>query len=70
MQKSFIQPFETTEKPWYNAYHVRDRKDGTSVWTQVGKAWPHHDLKGLNVQIDKLPLDGRVCIRAPYEKEE
>ena len=70
MTKTIINPFETTEKPWYNAYHVRDRKGGTSVWKKIGRAWPHSDLKGLNIQVDTFPLDGRIVIRQPFEKDE
>lgn len=69
MQKTILNPFETTEKPWYIAYHVRDRKDGTAVWKKIGRAWPHKDLNGLNIQADTFPLDRRIVIRQPFEKE-
>ena len=52
------------------AYHVRDRKDADPIWTRIGSAWAHADGKGFNIQIQTVPLDGRITLRIPAEKAE
>ncbi len=56
--------------PTHVAYNVRDRKDGEAVWTRIGSAWQHADGKGFNIQMDVLPLDGRISLRVPSEKKD
>lgn len=56
-------------KPSHFAYHVRDREQGDSFWTRIGSAWPHADGKGFNIQIETVPLDGRITLRVPSEKK-
>ena len=53
------------------AYHVRDSKNGSKAfWTRIGTAWQHADGKGFNIQIDTVPLDGRIGLRILAEKAE
>jgi len=54
--------------PTHIAYHVRDREGGKGFWTRIGSAWPHADGKGFNIQIDTVPLDGRITLRIADEK--
>lgn len=54
--------------PAYTVYQVRDRSTGESFWTRIGSAWAHADGKGLNIQTDAVPLDGRLTLRVPTEK--
>jgi hypothetical protein len=54
--------------PSHFAYHVRDREKGDAIWTRIGSAWQHADGKGFNVQIETLPLDGRIALRIRAEK--
>jgi len=56
--------------PSHNVYHVRNREGGEGIWTRIGSAWPHADGKGFNVQIETVPLDGRITLRVPSEKAE
>ncbi|MGC3992040.1 MAG: hypothetical protein QM796_20575 [Chthoniobacteraceae bacterium] len=60
----------TSKKPAYIAYHVRDREGGEAFWTRIGSAWPHSDGKGFNIQVEIVPLDGRISLRLPSEKSE
>lgn len=60
----------TAKAPSHTAYHVRDREGGKGFWTRIGTAWPHRDGKGFNIQIDAIPLDGRVTLRVPSEAKE
>ena len=57
--------------PSHIAYHVRDRGEGQkSFWTRIGSAWPHADGKGFNVQLEVVPLDGRITLRVATEQKD
>ena len=49
--------------PSHVAYQVRDREGKKGIWTRIGSAWPHADGNGFNIQIEAVPLDGRIIIR-------
>src|SRR6266704_2215400 len=60
--------------PTYIAYHVKDTNAGENsekrgVWTKVDAAWPNKDGKGFNIVLDVIPLDGRLILREPMERE-
>jgi len=59
----------TSKSPAYIAYHVRDGKD-KGYFNKIGAAWLHKDGKGLNLQIDFVPLDGRITLRTASEKKD
>ena len=59
-----------SKAPSHIAYHVRDREGKKSFWTRIGSAWAHADGKGFNLQIEMVPLDGRVSLRIASEKKE
>ncbi len=62
---------ETTAKaPSHIAYQVRDREGKKGFWTRIGSVWPHADGKGFNIQIEALPVDGRITIRIATETKE
>ena len=54
--------------PTHVAYHVREAKAGKGFWPRIGSAWTHKDGKGFNVQIDVVPLDGRITLRVADDK--
>jgi len=57
--------------PSHVAYQVRDRGDGKNgFWTRIGSVWPHADGKGFNIQLECVPLDGRVTLRIASEKKD
>ena len=61
---------ETASKsPTHVAYHVRDRDGKKSFWTRIGSAWAHADGKGFNLQIEMVPLDGRISLRVATEQK-
>ena len=60
----------TSKTPSHAAYHVRDTKGGNAIWTRIGSAWQHADGKGFNIQIETVPLDGRISLRIPSDKSE
>ena len=60
----------TPKTPSHVAYQVRDREGRKSFWTRIGSAWQHADGKGCNVQIEYVPLDGRITLRVASEKKD
>jgi len=58
------------DKPTYNAYRVRGREGQKGFFTRIGSAWANADGKGFNIQLECVPLDGRVVLRIPSEKKE
>lgn len=58
-----------SKSPTHIAYQVRDGKD-KSYFTRIGVAWLNKDGKGLNVQLECVPLDGRITLRVATEKKE
>jgi hypothetical protein len=59
-----------SKAPSHIAYQVRDREGKKSFWTRIGTAWQHADGKGFNVQLEAVPLDGRVTLRVASERKE
>ena len=52
--------------PDYLAWHVTEKGD-KSYWNKVGAAWSHKDEKGFTVQLESLPVGGRIVLRVPLE---
>ena len=66
----FTEPTTTESKsPTHVAYHVREGKD-KGFWTRIGVAWQHKDGKGFNIQIETVPLDGRIALRVATDKKD
>ena len=55
-------------RPDFIAYNVRESRDGKGFFQRVGAAWPHRDGKGYDVQLDSIPLNGRVTLREMREE--
>ena len=49
---------------------MRDRDGQKGIWTRIGSVWPHNDGKGFNVQLDAVPLDGRITLRIVADKKD
>ena len=58
-----------SKSPSYIAYTVREGKD-KSYFTRIGAAWPHKDGKGFNIQLDAVPLDGKITLRIATDKKD
>jgi hypothetical protein len=59
----------TGKAPSHYAYQVHGREGKNSVFTKIGAAWPNRDGKGFNIQLDCVPLDGRVTIRIANDEK-
>jgi hypothetical protein len=57
-----------SKAPSHVAYHVRNREGGEGYWTRIGSAWAHADGNGFNIQLETVPLDGRIALRVVTEK--
>lgn len=55
---------KTSKKPTHALFHVTDGKDDKAHWVRIGAAWPHKDGKGMSLQLDLLPRDGRIILRS------
>lgn len=55
--------------PAYIAHHVRDGKGDKGFWTRIGAGWMSKDGKGINLQLDVIPLDGKVILRPNTENK-
>lgn len=66
-------PFTTNTKlkPFLLGYTVREN-DNTdkAYWSKVGIAWAHKDGNGYNVQMDALPVDGKLVLRTVPEDHD
>ena len=43
--------------------------NNTSFWTKIGAAFAHKDGEGFDLVLEAVPLDGRVSLRVPKERE-
>ena len=49
-----------TKTPTHFAYQVRNREGKKAIWTRIGSAWAHADGSGFNIQLDAVPIDGKI----------
>ena len=56
--------------PSHYAYVVRDREGQKGFFTKIGAAWANNDGRGFSIQLDAVPLDGRITLRLASEKKE
>ncbi|MEQ1902671.1 MAG: hypothetical protein ABL888_00630 [Pirellulaceae bacterium] len=59
---------KSSTKPTLHAYQVRESNNGKSYWTRIGAAWSNKD-GGFSIQLDSIPLDGRIVCRPPKDGE-
>jgi hypothetical protein len=41
-----------------------------AIWTRIGSAWAHADGEGFNIVLDAVPIEGKITLRVPAEKDE
>ncbi len=59
-----------SKAPTHIAYHTKKTKSGESYRTRIGAAWAHKTGNGFNIQLDVIPLDGRITLFDASEKSE
>ena len=56
------------KQPQLIAYCVKNRGEGQSaIWIKVGAAWAHAGKPGFSIELDALPVDGRLVLIEPRE---
>jgi hypothetical protein len=55
-------------KPSHIAYQVREGENNKAYFNRIGAVWPHKDGQGFNIQLDSVPVDGRVTVRSVQER--
>jgi hypothetical protein len=51
--------------PSHIAYQVNQGKDGKSYWNRIGVAWANKNGKGFTIQLNAVPLDGKIVLQVP-----
>ena len=46
------------------------KKGSKGFWTRIGAAWPHQNGDGFNIQLDCVPVDGRIVLRPAKAEDE
>lgn len=60
---------ETKSKsPTHIAYQVREGDDNKSYFNRIGAVWTHKDGEGFNIQLDSVPVDGKVTVRSVQDR--
>lgn len=55
--------------PSHIAYQVREGGEGQkSYFNRIGSVWPHKDGEGFNIQLDSVPVDGRITVRSVQDR--
>ncbi|CFX24196.1 conserved protein of unknown function [Candidatus Filomicrobium marinum] len=57
-----------SKRPSHIAYQVREGEENKSYFNRIGSVWPHKDGEGYNIQLDAVPVDGRITIRSVQER--
>jgi hypothetical protein len=58
-----------SRKPTHTAFQVRDTTNGKGFWNRIGVAWSNRD-GSLSLQLECVPLDGRVVLQLADKKKD
>ena len=56
------------KKPTHRLYIVTGEGE-KAIWRPIGAGWSHSDGKGMNLNVDALPLQGRLVMREIKAKD-
>lgn len=57
-----------SKRPSHIAYQVREGDDNKSYFNRIGAVWTHKDGEGFNIQLDSVPVDGKVTVRSVQDR--
>ena len=69
MARNTSNPAPEAKAPDFIAWHVANKGE-KAFWTKVGAAWFHRDTKGITLQLEVVPINGRIVLRAPLDGEK
>jgi hypothetical protein len=55
----------TNNLPSHSVYQVIGSEGKKPYWMKIGAAWANGDGRGFSVQLEALPLTGRIVMREP-----
>jgi hypothetical protein len=59
------------KSPDYICYTVKEIEGrDKSIFNRIGAAWSHESGEGHTIQLDALPLDGKIVLLKPKDKSE
>ena len=58
-----------SKKPTLIAYSVKNREGQKAIWTRIGAAWSHDGGNGMSIQLEALPIDGRIVLTEPKAED-
>lgn len=58
----------TTKKPTHIAYAVTG-EGKHAFWTRIGSVWPHQHDEGFNIELNALPVNGRIVLMPPKAED-
>ncbi len=58
-----------SKSPTHIAYQVRESSNGKGFWNRIGVAWANKD-GGFTLQLDSLPIDGRIVCQPADKKQK
>jgi len=47
---------------------IREGNGDKSYFNRIGASWDHKDGEGRNIELDTIPLDGRITLRKNKER--
>jgi hypothetical protein len=61
-----------SKQPMFIAYSVKERGRGRKpIWVRIGGAWPFESgTPGYTIQLDALPIDGRIVLAGLKVEDE
>jgi hypothetical protein len=59
---------KSSGRPSHFAYSVRENQEGKSYFNRVGAVFPHKDGQGFNVDLESVPLSGKIVLRSPLDR--
>ena len=59
---------EVGRRPDFIAYNVKETKQGKPIFNNIGAAWQHIDQQGYDLQLDSMPVNGRITLRELREE--
>ena len=68
-QTNTTEPKSASKAPTHVAWHVRENRGGKSFWNRIGAGWTNKD-GGFTVQLDCVPLDGRIVCQPADKKPD
>jgi hypothetical protein len=59
----------TARKPAFIAWTVTG-EGKQAYWTRIGSAWPQSRGEGFNIDLQALPVNGRIILMPPKAEQE